>query len=60
MNWKQTQVLVTGGATFIGSAFVDALIHKNREDVAAILEEMLTERTSKYGPTPKEVVITAD
>jgi nucleoside-diphosphate-sugar epimerase len=31
MNWKQTQVLVTGGASFIVSALVDALVERGAE-----------------------------
>lgn len=108
MDWMQMPVLVTGGASFIGSALVDELIErgrelrpemptgpmnrvadnslarkllgwepqmkfmdglhgtidwyfraKNREEVAAILKDMLTERTSRHVPTAKDVV-TAD
>lgn len=31
MNWKQSHVLVTGGASFIGSALVDALIARGSQ-----------------------------
>lgn len=28
MNWKNSHVLVTGGASFIGSAIVDSLVER--------------------------------
>jgi 3-oxoacyl-ACP reductase-like protein len=35
MNWKNSRVLITGGASFIGSAIVDALVEGGaRKEVA--------------------------
>lgn len=48
MRWDQQRVMVTGGASFIGCALVDALFStKKRPEVAAILDQVLTERKAK-------------
>jgi nucleoside-diphosphate-sugar epimerase len=35
MNWKNTRTLVTGGASFIGSALVDALVERELSTISA-------------------------
>jgi hypothetical protein len=55
MKREQTCAFGTGGASFVGSI----LPSKNRENVIAILENVLTENSSKWRAVPKELV-TAD
>lgn len=48
MRWDQQRVMVSRGASLIGSALLDALFSRKKGlEIAAILGQVPTERTAK-------------
>jgi nucleoside-diphosphate-sugar epimerase len=55
VNWNHSRVLVTGGASFIGSALVDALVERGAQ--VRVVDNLSSGKTENLAEAPKHAAV---